>query len=873
MTRMTGESKKHPPRWAERFLSWYCKPDLLEDLQGDLSEYFARHVKAKGLRRARLIYILDVFKFLRIYTIRKPHFINLLIQWIMIGSYIKTSGRSIVRNKLFSSINIIGLAISMSVGLLVIAFVSDLLSYDNFHEKKSRIYRVNSAFHDGGKIATSSVAAGKKIQSSIAGIERVSLMRRGFGGDATVGEKIVPVSGIWADESFFKIFSFPVVEGNPAQVLKDPYSVVLTEKTAMKLFGASDALGKSIKFGDQDYIVTGIIKDLPKLSHMRFDLLASFATVELQKPDMDGGFMSWDNVYSNYTYILLPEGSDPSTIQASLDKIARSEKTGNPDRPISLVLQPLSEIPFSANMGNPIGPSINKIGLYILGGLAIVVILSACFNYTNLSIARSLRRSREVGIRKVIGALRSHVLGQFIAESVIISLMALSLSFLLFLFLRDQFLAFHPFLSDLLSLELSPALFFWFVLLAVTVGVTAGFLPALFFSKINAVQVLKDVTTLKVFRNLNMRKALILTQYTFSLIFITSTLIGYKQYKAFLTFDLGFKTENILNIKLGDAKSNLLMKELSAIPEVTGMSRSVIVTSLGSIYGMQVKHGTDSVGAWLNVVDENYLPLHEHKFLAGKNFVHKAENATETEIIVNEQILKKFNIGGGDPGKALGEELILDGRKVPIIGVVKDFHYGTLENTIEPLVLRYASGNSFQYVNAKVKTTDWPSTRAAIEAAWQKIDKIHPLDAAFYDDQIEQAYSQFSVMLKVIGFLAFLAVCIASMGLFGMVVFTTESKLKEISIRKVLGASEGKLVILLSKGFMILLGISAAIALPATWLFFDKVVLVSFKYHQQIEIPEMITGFIAVMLLAGLMIGSQTLKVARTNPAEVLKNE
>src|SRR5690349_4935528 len=190
---MMGRSSNRPPRWAERFLSWYCKPSLLEDLQGDLNEYFDRHVKTKGLFRARLIYVIDVLKFLRIYTIRKPEFINLLINWIMIGNYIKTSGRSIMRNKLFSAINIVGLAISMSVGLLVIAFVSDLLSYDDFHEKKGRIYQVNSSINQQGDrphdLATSSVLAGKKIQSSIAGIEKVTLMRRGFGGDATVDEK------------------------------------------------------------------------------------------------------------------------------------------------------------------------------------------------------------------------------------------------------------------------------------------------------------------------------------------------------------------------------------------------------------------------------------------------------------------------------------------------------------------------------------------------------------------------------------------------------------------------------------------------------------------------------------------------------------
>jgi hypothetical protein len=223
----------HPPRWAERFLEWYCRPALLEDLQGDLHEYFERNLKTKGLRRARLIYIMDVFKFFRSYTVRKPEFINLLIHWIMIGSYIKTSGRSIVRNKLFSGINIIGLAISMCVGLLMIAFVSDLFSYDDFHEKGERIYRVNTTDQRTDQhpfsLATSSVKAGRKIQETISGIEKVTLLRRGLGGDAKVGEATIPISGIWADEAFFSVFSFPLLQGDMKTALKEPYSIVLTE--------------------------------------------------------------------------------------------------------------------------------------------------------------------------------------------------------------------------------------------------------------------------------------------------------------------------------------------------------------------------------------------------------------------------------------------------------------------------------------------------------------------------------------------------------------------------------------------------------------------------------------------------------------------
>jgi ABC-type antimicrobial peptide transport system permease subunit len=863
-----------PPRWATRLLHWYCRAEIVEDLEGDLNEYFQRHARSKGIGRARLIYVIDVLKFFRSYTVRKPNFVDLLIQWIMIGSYIKTSGRSIVRHKLFSAINIAGLAISMSVGLVVIVFISDLMSYDRFHEKRDRIYRVITS--NGSMVcASTSVVAGKKIDETLSGIEALTLLRRGFGGDVTAGQTTLPISGLWADASFFKVFTFPLLYGDPATALKEPYSLVLTEQSAKKIFGVTDVLGRSVKMDTLNYVITGVMKDIPKLSHLRFESLASFSTVELQKPDTDGGFMSWGSMYMNYVYMVLQKDSDPSVLQTSLDKISAAENKGLADSKISLSLQPLADIAIGKKLVNQIGPVMNSAAIWILAGLAAVVILSACFNYTNLSVARAFRRSREVGIRKIIGAGKGHVMGQFLMESVIISLMALAVSFLLFLFLRTQFISLHSFLENLAVLKLTPGIVLSFIAFAIAVGIAAGIIPALLFSRINPNKVLKDASTLKLFRHVNLRKGLIVVQYFFSLIFITSTLVGYKQYSSFLAFDLGFTTENILNINLQGNSASAVIKELKELPEVEEASQSLIVMSLGQIYGLSMKYEktNDSAGVWLNIIDEHYLPLHRHTLLAGKNFTPKQEGATESETIVNERLLKRFNIANSDPAKAIGEEVTMDGKKLTIVGVVKDFHYETVEDNIEPMAFRYFANAHHGFVNVKINSHDLPATRARIEEAWQKVDKVHPLDAKFYDDQIEQAYSAFSMMLKVIGFLAFLAVCISSMGLFGMVVFTTETRLKEISIRKVLGASEGKLIFLLSKGFILLLSIAAGIALPITYLFFDKVVLANFVYHDPIGWPEMLIGFLSVMAIAFLMVGSQTFKVARSNPAEVLKRE
>ena len=884
---MRKQRKHHPPSWAQRFVEWYCKPGLAEDLTGDLNEFFERNVKAIGPRRAKLIYIIDAFKFFRSYTVRRPNFVNLFINWIMIGSYIKTSGRSLMRNKLFSSINIVGLAISMSVGLLLIAFVLDLHSYDKFNKNGERIYRIANVAtfngEQGGKFATTSIKTGKLIREKVTGIEEVAILRDDFSQDAKVGDNILPIKGFWAEPSLFSVLTLPMLEGNPHTALKDPYSIILTETAAKKLFGNESALGKAIKFDTLDYQVTGVMKDVPFFSHINFEALVSFSSIEQRSKD-DKQFEAWTSMWSNYVYLLLPENVDMASIQSQLDAIAKEENLADRDTKIQLELLPLYNIVVGEDLRRsmgPVGPHMPPVVLWILGGLALVVILSACFNYTNLSIARAMRRFKEVGLRKAIGAGKIQIWQQFLAEAIIISLAALFLSYFIFLVLRPQLINMAPEMQRMVKLDLTPSMVVAFIVFSVTVGVIAGFMPAIFFSKVSAINALRNVSSLKVFKHVTLRRASVVIQYTVTLIFITTTAIGYVQYKNILAFDLGFNTENILNINMQGNKPDALLKELSEIPEVTALSRSMIITSVGNAWGgdMKYKDSRDSALVMTNHVDENYLALHGYKLAAGRNFLARPTTAdAATEVIVNEQVLKRFNIANGDPGKAIGEEITfsnfkVNGRKMTIVGVMKDFHYGKVDNLIGPVAFMFWTPEDRAIINAKIQSTDMAATVAKIESTWKKIDRVHPFEAKFYDEEIEDAYSEFSAMIKIIGFLSFLAISIASMGLFGMVVFTTETRLKEISIRKVMGASSGNLIYLLSRGFLALLSISALIALPVTYLFFENVVLTNFPYHTPVQVAELFVGLLTVLLIAFIMIGSQTLKAARSNPAEVLKSE
>jgi putative ABC transport system permease protein len=870
-----------PPRWARALLAWYCRPSLLEDLEGDLNEYFARHCQEYGVRRARWIYVADVIKFMRPYTIRKPSFVNYLIHTLMIGSYIKTSGRTLVRNKLFSGINIAGLAISMSVGLLLIGVLVDIRSYDQFHEHRDAIYRVTAEYeylgrNNGEVMATTSLKAARAIEETFTGHQGVAILRRDFGGDVRTGEVTIPLSGFWANEGMFTVFSFELIEGNPATALKEPFSVVLTEESARKLWGSTTGVGKTIVLNnDRAYTVTGIMKDIPDLSHMHFQMLASLSTRGVLMSD-NKNELAWDNMWNTWAYVRIPDATALEQFQKNLDALSAREDKTVPHTHISLSLQPLGEIMAGDNLSNQIGPVLGNIFVWIFSTLCGVVLLSAGFNYTNLSIARSLRRSREVGIRKVIGARRSHVIGQFMVEGIMLSLLSLVLSIGLFVFLRPHFLEMENSMRETLRLELSPVLIGWFVVFAIALGALAGFFPALFYARIQAIQVLKDMSAVHVFKRVTMRKALIVFQYAISLMLITGTLIIYRQYKHFLAFDLGFNTENILNIQLQGNKADVVLKELQEMSEVQGVSKSALITSVGNYWGTSMKdpeQPLDSANVYLNFIDEHYFPLHDHVLLAGRNFSYLPDSAKEREVIVNESVLKRFNLGAENPSAVLGKIMKVDGIPMEIIGVMKDFQYGKADSHADRTVVFRYKPSEAEYLNVKILSEDLPATYARMEALWKKIDPVHPFQATFYDEDIEESFRGLSASIKLAGFIAFLAIGIASMGLLGMVVFTTETRLREISIRKVLGASESTLMLLMSRGFVMLLGIAIMVAIPATYLFFDQVVLPQMANHTALTLAEGMWSACSVLLLAGVMIGAQTFHVARTNPAAVLKSE
>jgi ABC-type antimicrobial peptide transport system permease subunit len=652
--------------------------------------------------------------------------------------------------------------------------------------------------------------------------------------------------------------------------------MVITAETAKKLFGTEEALGKIVTYNsDRQYTITGVLKNVPEFSHIKFDMLCSLSTREITEKDSKDE-MTWDHVWNTWVYVLFPADANLANFKTNLDQLSAKEDITVKNTHIELALQSMDSIMVSDSMGNQIGPVLGSTLLWVFGGLSFVMILSACFNYTNLSVARSLKRTREVGIRKVIGAMRGHVIAQFVVEAVIISLCALALALLGFFVLRPHFLGIEPEIQKMFTLQLSPLVIVYFVLFAILVGLAAGIFPSLFFANVQVIKVLKNTSSFQGINKITGRKVLIVIQYCISIILVCASIGVYRQYQHYISFDLGFNTENILNIELQGNKADILRKELNELPEVKGISESLLVTSVGNYWGTNMKyHGSpnDSTGVSYNLIDDNYIPLLGHHLIAGNNFTARPDSVEESEVIVNEQVLKRFNIASNNPIKAIGDVLRVDGKDLTIIGVMKNFQYGRANNqTTKETVFRYARDQS-RLLNVKIQSADLIATHEKIEAIWKKIDPIHPFEAHFYTEQIEEAFAGLKATIKLAGFLAFLAICIATLGLLGMVVFTTEIRLKEICIRKVMGASETSLLYILGKGFISLLLIATLIGLPIIVLFFEQVVFPNTANHAPLNVAEMLLGVLAILGSAITMIGSQTLNVARTNPAEVLKNE
>lgn len=809
----------------------------------------------------------------------------------MLSSYFKTAFRNLLRHRFFSTLNIFGLAVAMSISMTLIMLVGDQLSYDRYNTNAHRIYRVKTIdVGTDGKVLTdnqwnsaSCMPIGPELVANHTGIEESVRLLRGFGNDWLEFDNHnvnLPFTGFFADPQVLQFFQYDLQYGDPATALVDPYTVVLSRKAADRLFKEENPLGQTIKVGDLGiYTVTGVLQETSNKSHIVFDGLASMASVKSleasgkRKPRLDIWTMYWDG----WTYIRAAEGKTPEDLQHQLD-MAYEKNIATITKPglykMMFGLQPLLDITPGAVMNNSIGPQLPWEFVYFLGALALVILMTSCFNFTNLSIARSLTRAREIGVRKVSGAARRQIFTQFMTEAVVVTFAALVMALAFVMLLKPLLLQLsfaRLFRWDLYD---GTVLYPFFAGFALVVGLLAGFFPAVVLSGFQPVDVLKNLSNLKLFSKMGLRKALLVTQFALSLFFIVTVLVIYNQLNLFTHQEHGFNMKNNIMLKLNDTHYRALKTELMKYNNLTSVTATSHVPAAGTSNGAGInraKEGVDPIDAGFFLVDEDYASNMQLTLVAGEFFKSEQGESKKNLAVVNEAAVTKMGFERSQD--AIGEPMLFmnDSSTRTIIGVVRNYNHRDLTRAIAPMVLLYDTA-AFNILLVSY-TGAYENAGKSIEKAWETVNPGLRVDYDTVDSEIKKGYELvLGDLVSVVGFVSFLAILISCLGLLGMATYATETRIKEISIRKVLGSTRAAIVLLLSRGFARLLGIAILVGMPLAWLF-NNFWLEQIAYRTTIGWGTISLSILLVLLFGVLTVGSQTLRAAGVNPVEHLKND
>jgi putative ABC transport system permease protein len=806
----------------------------------------------------------------------------------MIKNYIKTAWRNLKRNKIFSFINVFGLSVGLACCMLICAYVYSELNYDKYPAQNKQIYRVGLRSIENNGVSEYpmvDIAVGQGIKNMFPEVLETSRLT-GRGpvfikyNDRQFKEEHVQM----IDANFLHLFSIPLIEGDDKTCLSEPNSMVITKAMATKYFGNAEAVGKAVTIDSKPYKVTGVIDKVPDDSHFHGDAFLNLA------PFVEHARQSWSNI-GFFTYILLDKNASSKKLEAGfpdmvrkfvVPEIAHDMGTSVTEAAKSVntflfFLQPLSEIHLHSATKYELEPNGDIHYVYIFGALAAFILILACINFTNLSTASSARRSKEVGIRKVLGSEKSGLVSQFLTESVMLTLGALLLAFgIVYLLL--------PLFDDLsgkhiaLGFFLSPQALFVEVLMAFLVGILAGIYPAFFLSSFQIIAVLKGNGAAKAGEKGVLRSGLIIFQFAVSTALIISTFIVYQQLHYMQDKKLGYDKEQVLVINdaytLGhnvDAFKSQLLRN----PQIVNATISSSVPGkLTGVDGTQIdardfddKGGHAEIHTNIYHVDESYVPTLGLQVIKGRNF-YPSFPGDSMSVVVNEALVKGLGWGNADP---VGKTIVRSARtQYTVVGVVKDFHYASAKQKIAPLML--LSGHNTGSVILKVKTGNVKELIANIKTEWDNFRSEAPFSYSFLDEQYASLYASEQQTGKIFTVFSCVALIIASLGLFGLAAFMIRLRVKEIGIRKVLGASTGSITIMLSREFLRLIVIASIISFPVTWFAMNKW-LQDFAYRISIQWWVFLLAGGIALLVAGITISFQSVKAALANPVKSLRSE
>lgn len=881
------EPHKHKPpilaRWLMKKLAFNSERSAI---LGDFEEEFCEKVAERGFIYAHLWYWLLLF-------VSVPSFFSHSLYWsvTMFKNYLVVAWRNVKRHKGFSFINVIGLAVGMACSLLIAVYVFHELSFDKHHEKADRIFRVGAQFGptnmDRGAFSVPPLA--KTLLSEYPEIEqavRLSLWPNKYLVQ-TADKKFMERGVIYADASIFQVFTIPFLKGDPDTALTDPNTVVISQEIAEKYFGSDDPIGKILRFVDRmrDFKITGVIQNCPATSHFQYDMIASLISNQ-------GSFDTGWGGHTYFTYILLKEDHPASSLTAKLPDFARrywgayhlantgqsfEEFMRDKNNYYGYFLEPLKEIHLG-KVGDSLSLKGQKVYIHIFSIIAVFILLIAIINFMNLSTARFAHRSKEVGVRKVLGSSRKQLIRQFLGESILLSLMASGIALVIIqtcLPAFRQLSARQLHLNVLASIHTLPLLFF----LVVLIGLLAGSYPAFFLSSFSPLMAVQRKRTKTSHGRVLLRRSLVIFQFIITFGIMFGTLVISSQLRYWLKQDLGFKKEQVMVIHRADAlgrQKESFKQELLWYPDI------LLISDTNSLPGRHFDaNGHRLEGRPLNeeymlytmYADQNFTELLDLKLVEGRYFSSKNPTDLTSAVVINETAVREMGLV--DPvGKRFLKEFgnAQEGEFVTIIGVLKDFHFQSLHQEILPMLIRPLSPREWSFTSIRIRPVDLTQTVGLIEKTWQKFSGEQPFEFSFLDTDFNSLYKKEQKTGGIFVVFAGLAIFIACLGLFGLVSFTVEERTKEIGIRKVLGASFSKILYLLSKEVVGLILVASLIAAPIAFYAMLNW-LQNFAFRIAITPWLFILTGITALGIALLSIGYRTIRAAGANPADAIKYE
>jgi len=817
----------------------------------------------------------------------------------MFRNFFKTAFRSFLRNKSFSLINIIGLAIGISASLVIFLIVKYDFSFDKFQKDGDRIYRINGEFIFDGEVGRNSgapIPMGNTVSKEVTGLDAVAFFQTWMG-DKRVS---IPMSGkdkpvlykkekkvVYADKNYFKIIPYQWAVGSPEIALEQPYQVVLTESKAKLFFGdtpLSEIPGREIIFNDTiRTTVTGIVKDITENTDFTFNIFVSRKTYEITSLTPDD-WNAWDNVSSEtQVFLKFNQNASVNDIAAQINSVYKKHRTPDPhdQTKTTWLLQPLSDLHFNSDYDNFDQRLAHKPTLYGLLAIAAFLLMLGGINFINLTTAQASQRAKEIGIRKTIGSSRKQLVFQFLSETFLLTLIATILSVIIAPLILKAFADFIP--EGLHYNFLQPEILLFLFLLTIVISALSGFYPALVLSSYRPVAVLKNQSAKDAGagRNVRIRKILSVSQFVIAQVFIIVTVLVSKQIRYSLNKDLGFKKDAVVYFEPNSSRfshdnNDVLVQKLNAIPEIQMVSRSYGPPSYrggwNTTASLQGSKNENTGMVSVKLGDPDYINLYKIKLLAGNNLT---ESDSVNSLLINETYL--HTLGFKNPSDAVGKILKWNGEKLtPIAGVVVDFHEKSMHQTIKPLIIAHWK-NQERLINIALRPHSpedrtWQKAIQKIGTAWKEIYPDDDIEINFLDEQIAKYYETEQHISKLLAWASGLSIFISCLGLLGLIIYITNQRTKEIGIRKVIGASVSQIISLLSKDFLQLIIIAFLIAVPIAWYSGNKW-LENFAYRTQLSWWIFAAGGSLMFFMALLILVMRTLKVATANPVTSLRTE